>query len=157
MSDPLKHMISERWITQRCHIPALSAGNLPHVDPYTNVSLILPNFLSLPYAVPSPQFSWPTISNFEHVDYVHQVWTQSDVVGCMDECNMMVVIHTDSRCALTSVSDGSRLPGGGPRLGPDRTVQSGWLPGKQGYPPGSVTGSNRTAVLFYGSYNSGSN
>jgi len=29
---------------------------------------------------------------------------QSDVFGCMDECNMMVVIHTDSRCALTAPS-----------------------------------------------------
>jgi hypothetical protein len=29
---------------------------------------------------------------------------QSDVVGCMDECNMMVVIHTDSRGALTAPS-----------------------------------------------------
>jgi len=26
---------------------------------------------------------------------------QSNVVGCRDECNMMMVIHTDSRCALT--------------------------------------------------------
>ena len=26
----------------------------------------------------------------------------SDVVGCIDGCNMMVVIHTDSRCALTA-------------------------------------------------------
>jgi len=29
---------------------------------------------------------------------------QSDIVGCMDECNMMVVIHTDSHCALTAPS-----------------------------------------------------
>jgi len=29
---------------------------------------------------------------------------QSDIVGCMDECNMMVVIHTDSRRALTTPS-----------------------------------------------------
>ena len=36
-------------------------------------------------------------------------------------------------------------------------VQSGLLPGKQGYPPGSGTGSNRTAVPFYGFYNFGSN
>jgi len=27
---------------------------------------------------------------------------QSDVVGCMDECNMMVGILTDSHCALTA-------------------------------------------------------
>ena len=51
-----------------------------------------------------PRFSWPTISNFHNVHYVHQVWTQSDVVGCMDECNMMVGIHSDSRCALTAPS-----------------------------------------------------
>jgi hypothetical protein len=29
---------------------------------------------------------------------------RSDVVGCMDESNMMVVIHPDSRCALTTPS-----------------------------------------------------
>ena len=28
----------------------------------------------------------------------------SNVVGCIDECNMMVVIHTDSRCAMTAPS-----------------------------------------------------
>jgi len=27
---------------------------------------------------------------------------QSDAVGSMDECNMMVGIHTDSHCALTA-------------------------------------------------------
>jgi hypothetical protein len=27
---------------------------------------------------------------------------RSHVVGCMGECNMMVVIHTDSRCAMTA-------------------------------------------------------
>jgi hypothetical protein len=26
----------------------------------------------------------------------------SDIVGCIDECNWMVVIHTDSRSALTA-------------------------------------------------------
>jgi hypothetical protein len=29
---------------------------------------------------------------------------RSNVVGCMDECNMMVVIHTDSHCAMTAPS-----------------------------------------------------
>ena len=29
---------------------------------------------------------------------------RSNVVGCMDECNMMVVIYTDSRCAITAPS-----------------------------------------------------
>jgi hypothetical protein len=55
------------------------------------------------------------------------------------------------------VRNGSGLPGCGPGLEPDRMVQSGLLPGKQGYPPGSGTGSNRTAVPFYCSYNFGSN
>jgi len=35
---------------------------------------------------------------------VHPVCTESDVVGCMDECNMMVVIHPDLCCALTAPS-----------------------------------------------------
>jgi len=59
--------------------------------------------------------------------------------------------------AMPSVSNGSGLPGCGLGLKPDRMVQSGLLPGKQGYPPGSGTSSNRTAVPFYGSYNFGSN
>jgi hypothetical protein len=40
ISDQLKHMFSERWITQHCDIPARSAGNSLHVDPYTNFSLL---------------------------------------------------------------------------------------------------------------------
>jgi len=42
--------------------------------------------------------------------------------------------------AISSVSNGSGLPGCSPGLEPDRMVQSGLLPGKQGYPPGSGTG-----------------
>jgi hypothetical protein len=29
---------------------------------------------------------------------------RSNVVGCMDECNMMVVINTDSRCVMIAPS-----------------------------------------------------
>ena len=29
---------------------------------------------------------------------------RSNVVGCMDECNTMVVIHTDLHCAMTAPS-----------------------------------------------------
>jgi len=57
----------------------------------------------------------------------------------------------------TSVSNGSGLPGCGPGLEADRMIQSWLLHGLQGYPPGSVRGSNRTAVPFYHSYNFGSN
>jgi len=57
----------------------------------------------------------------------------------------------------TSVSNGSGLPGCGPGLEPDRIVQFGLLPGKQGYPSGSGTGWNRTAVPYYGSCNFASN
>jgi len=56
-----------------------------------------------------------------------------------------------------SVSNGSRLPGCSPGLEPDRMVQSGLLPGNQGYPLGLGTGLNRTAVPFNRSYNFGSN
>jgi hypothetical protein len=57
----------------------------------------------------------------------------------------------------SSVINGSGLPSSGPCLEPDRIVQSGLLPGKQGYTPGSGTGWNQIAVPFYGSYNFGSN
>jgi len=58
---------------------------------------------------------------------------------------------------ITSVSNGSGLPGCSAGLEPDRMVQSGLLPAKQEYPPGSRTGWNRTAVPFYGVYNFASN
>ena len=57
---------------------------------------------------------------------------------------------------MISVSNGSGLSSCGPGLKPDRMVQSGLVPGYQRYPPGSGTGSNRTEVPFYGSYNFGS-
>ena len=60
-------------------------------------------------------------------------------------------------CPARSVSNGSGLPGCGPGLEPDRMVQFGLLPGKQGYPAGSGTGWNRTAVPYYGSCNFASN
>ena len=55
------------------------------------------------------------------------------------------------------VNNGSGLPGRGPGLEPCRTVQAGLLSGIQGYPQGSGTRSNWTAVPFYGSYNFESN
>jgi hypothetical protein len=57
-----------------------------------------------------------------------------------------------------SVSNSCSLPGYGPGLEPDRMVQSRLLPGKHGYRMSlGGTGSNWTAVPFYGSYNFGSN
>jgi len=52
-----------------------------------------------------------------------------------------------------SVSNGSGSPGCGPGLEPERMVQSGLLPGKQGYQPGLGTGWNWTAVPYYCSCN----
>jgi len=63
----------------------------------------------------------------------------------------------DLRFALTSVSNGSWLPGCGPGLELDRMVQFGLLPGIQGNPAGSGTGRNRSAVPYYGSCNFASN
>jgi hypothetical protein len=93
----------------RCHISALSADNLLHFDPYTNVSSIQPNLHIVPYPVASPRFPRLTISNFQNFDYVHRIGMQSDVVGFVDECCMMVVIPTDSRCVLTTPSM-TRMP-----------------------------------------------
>ena len=61
------------------------------------------------------------------------------------------------RPSIASVSNGSGLPRCGRGLDPDRVVQSGLLPGQQGYPPGSETGSNRTAGPLYSRHNFGSN
>jgi hypothetical protein len=49
ISDQLMQKFSERWITQRGDISALSVGNSLHVEPYPNVSLVKPNILSVPY------------------------------------------------------------------------------------------------------------
>jgi hypothetical protein len=64
---------------------------------------------------------------------------------------------TGHRRDMSSISNGSGLPGCGPGLQPDQMVQSGLLSGKQGYPPGMGTGCNRTTVPFYGFYNVGCN
>jgi len=61
------------------------------------------------------------------------------------------------KSAKASVSNCSGLPGCSPGFDPDGTVQFGLLPGTHGYPPGSETGSNQTAVPFSGCYNFGSN
>jgi hypothetical protein len=66
-------------------------------------------------------------------------------------------VNWDVEWEEDSGSNSSGLPGCGPGLEPDQIVQSGLLPGKQGYPPRLGTGSNRTAVRFYSSYNFGFN
>jgi len=58
---------------------------------------------------------------------------------------------------IARVSNCSGLPGCGLGLEQDRMVQSGLLPGKQGYPRWLGTGWNRTTVLFYCLYNFRSN
>jgi hypothetical protein len=63
----------------------------------------------VPYPVESPRFLWPTIGSFRNADIVFPVCTQSDIVGCTEEWNMMVVIHTDSCCTLTARSI-TRIP-----------------------------------------------
>jgi len=57
----------------------------------------------------------------------------------VESCVLTEMDAMDS-IVLSGVSNGSGLPGCGPGLEPDRTVQSGLSPGKQGYPPGSGTG-----------------
>jgi len=86
----------------------------------------------------------------EHQHSINRLSTECQQFWVLDQVK-------SKRSAMASVSNGSGLPGCGPGLEPDRTVHSGLLPGIQGYPPGSGTGSNRTAVPFYGSYNFGSN
>jgi len=103
-SDHLMRKLSKRWITQRSDISALSVGNSLHVEPSPNFSLIQPNILSLPDPFWSARFPWLTRSNIHKAHYLHPVLMRSNVVGCIDECKMMVVIHTDSPCAMTSSS-----------------------------------------------------
>jgi len=58
--------------------------------------------------------------------------------------------------SVSSVSNGSKLPGCGPGLETDWTVGFGFLPGKHGYSAGTETGLNGTTISSYGSYNFGS-
>jgi len=75
----------------------------------------------------------------------------------LDMNHWLPLLYSSSQSSAGSVSNSSGLPGCGPGLEPDRTVQSWLLPGIQGYPPGSGMGSNQTMVPYYGSYNCGSN
>jgi len=91
------------------HVAVLSASNQPHVNPYASFWYLLPDLLTFPHPAHSPRFPWPTISNFQHLDHVHQVCAESFAVECMIVCTMTVVIHPASHCAATSVSNGSGL------------------------------------------------
>jgi len=86
------------------HIAALSAGNLLHVDHSTSFWLPEPDFLTIPYSVPSPWLPWRTICNCPNQNHVNQVCAKSDAVGYRDQCCMMVTILTDSYWVLTTPS-----------------------------------------------------
>jgi hypothetical protein len=81
--------------------------------------------------------------------------THQEIIQCFSGWRRVQIATLTS--LWDSVSNGSGLPGCGLGLEPDRMVQSGRLRGKQGYPPGSGTGWNRTTVSYYGSFNFGSN
>jgi len=76
----------------------------------------------------------PSVMNSQHDGALATVIGREDDIGEKDNVGS------------SSVSNGSGLPGCGPGLEPDRMVRFGLLPGKQGYPAGSGTGWNRTAV-----------
>jgi len=97
-------VLSEWGMKWPCHIPALLAGNLGHVDYFTSFGSIALDFLTFPHPAPSPQFPWCTISNYQYLNNVHQVSAESCVVGWMQKCSMTVVIQTDSHWATTASS-----------------------------------------------------
>jgi len=91
-------------MTLAYHVPALSAGNYLRIYPYTSFGFIQPDLFTFPHPAHSPRFPWPAISDFPHLDHVHQVCTGSYAVGCMTVCTMTVFIHSASHCILTGAS-----------------------------------------------------
>jgi len=101
-------------MTLAYHVPALSVGNELHMNVYPSSWYIQPDFLTFAHPAHAPQFSWPTISYFQHLDHVLQVCVESYAVGWVIVCSTMVIIHSSLHWALTtpsSVSNGSKLPG----------------------------------------------
>jgi len=70
-------------------------------------------------------------------------------MGVASQYNITIVV--------SSVSNGSGIPGCGQGLEPDYMVKSGFLPRKPGGPPSWGTGWNQTMVPFHGSYHFGCN
>jgi len=101
IADPQLDSFSVWWITLAYHVPALSAGNSPHISLYTSCWYVQPDFLTFPHPAHSPWFPWPTLSNFQNLDHVHGVCAESYAVGCMIVCRITVVIHPGAFCALT--------------------------------------------------------
>jgi len=87
----------------------LSAGNVPHKNAHTSFKYLYANVLTIPYPAHSPWFPWGTISNFQFLDHVSEVWAKSYVVACGDLCNLTAVIYPGVGCALSAPSM-SRMP-----------------------------------------------
>jgi len=104
ISDQPLSTWSEWEMTWPYQIPALSAGNLRHVDYLTSNSLISLYFLTLPHTSPSLRFPWCTISNYRYLNHLHLFCAKSYAVRCMDEWNMTVIIQTDLYWALNARS-----------------------------------------------------
>ena len=62
--------------------PALSAGNMCHVDYFTSFWLLWLDFLTCPHPALSPPCPWHTSSNCKSLNHVHQVCAESCTVGC---------------------------------------------------------------------------
>jgi len=77
---------------------------LRHVDQLNRVWLVFPNIFTFRHPAPPVRFLWTTLTNSQHLDYVHQVWAASYAVGCMAECSMKVVIQLGLHCSLTTPS-----------------------------------------------------
>jgi len=86
------------------HIPALSEGNLGHVDLSTSCWYMQPSFLTFTHAASSLQLLWCTISKFQYLNYASQVWSESYAAGHIDESSTIVIIRTGSHSRLTAPS-----------------------------------------------------
>jgi len=104
VSDPPQYTLSVLWMTQPDRVSALAAANLRQIDSPTSSVHICHDFLTFPDPAPCPRFRQRAISDYQNLDYVPQVWSESYAVECMDWCCMTVLIHPVSRCALSAPS-----------------------------------------------------
>ena len=92
ISDPPLYALSERFMTLDYHIPVLSFHHLQHIDASTGCLDQLPHVLCVPHPPSSPQSAWSTLSNFQNLKHVNQVWVHSHAGWWRNQSSISVII-----------------------------------------------------------------
>jgi hypothetical protein len=85
-------------------VELVSANSLKRNIPYTIISVVLPDPHAMSFQAHFACFQSHSISYFQHVDCVWQVWDASYVVGWMHQYSMTADIDRSWNCALTALS-----------------------------------------------------